>query len=149
MDARLGPSQEMKEFYKTQTESLKATREAAPATKMNKDKLVLVVKEISVKDDGRRIPQVTKPRLAHSLQFGYMTGSHVCRKTVWKFYDCGEFLTLKNFSSNNSGITCKVQKKISMEDGSSGEIMGTSEKDWKPKYRCKVFFSAKKNFLFL
>ena len=157
MEARMGPSQEMKDFYKNQSEAfMKVNREPTSTTKMNEDKMVLVEKTINVRDDGKtiidipmrmmgskfpnsapdtwwnaQIPQVTKPRLAHSLQFGYVTGSHVCRETVWKMHDRGEFLTLKNFSSNNSGITCKVQKKISMEDGSTGEVMGTSEKDWK------------------
>ena len=146
----------MAEFYKTQTETLKATREAGPSSKFNEDKLVLVEKDIQVRDDGKtvididmrmmaakfpnsppdtwwsaQIPQVSKPRLAHSLHFGYITGSHVCRETIYKFHDRGEFLTLKNFSSNNSGVICKVQKKVSLEDGTTGEFSGTSEKDWR------------------
>ena len=153
---RMGPSPEMAEFYRTQTETLKATREAGPSSKFNEDKLVMVEKDIRVKDDGKtvididmrmmaakfpnsppdnwwsaKIPQVTKPRLAHSLHFGYITGSHICRETIYKFHDGGEFLTLKNFSSNNSGIICKVQKKVSLEDGTTGEFSGTTEKDWK------------------
>ena len=156
MEGKMSPSPEMAEFYKTQTETLKATREAGPSSKFNEDKLVLVEKDIQVRDDGKtvididmrmmaakfpnsppdtwwsaQIPQVSKPRLAHSLHFGYITGSHVCRETIYKFHDRGEFLTLKNFSSNNSGIVCKVQKKVSLEDGTTGEFSGTSEKDWR------------------
>ena len=156
MEGRMGPCPEMVEFYRSQTETLKATREAGPSSKFNEDKLVLVEKDIQVRDDGKtvididmrmmaakfpnsppdnwwsaEIPQITRPRLAHSLHFGYITGSHICRETIYKFHDRGEFLTLKNFSSNNSGIVSKVQKKISLEDGGTGEFSGTTEKDWK------------------
>ena len=154
MEARMGPSQEMRDFYKTQTESMKKATE--PPAKMKEDKMELVDRDVRIKDDGKttidvaarvllgkspnsapelwwssEIPQITKPRLAHSLQYGHITGSFVCRETVWKFHDRGEFLTLKHFSSNNSGVTCKVQKKVSIDDGATGEFVGTSDKDWK------------------
>ena len=154
MEARMGPSQEMRDFYKTQTESMKKATE--PSTKMKEDKMELVDEDVRIRDDGKttidvaarvmlgkspnsapeiwwssEIPQITKPRLAHSLQYGHITGSFICRETVWKFHDRGEFLMLKHFSPNNSGVTCKVQKKVSMEDGALGEFVGTSDKDWK------------------
>lgn len=154
-------NQDMKEFFKAQTETMKKVQEGAekPASSaryQTEDKVELVDRDVRIKDDGhktidvaarallgknpnnanvstwwRDFPRVTKPRLSHSLQYSHITGSYVCRETVWKLHDRGEFLTLKNFSPNNSAIICKVQKTVTLEGGDQGEIVGTADKDWK------------------
>ena len=155
-------NQDMKEFFKTQTETMKKVQEGVtekPASTpryQTEDKVEMIDKDVRIKDDGHKtidaaarallgknpnnanveswwknLPKVTKPRLSHSLQYGHLTGSYVCRETIWKLHDRGEFLSLKNFSPNNSAITCKVQQTVTLEGGDKGEIVGSADKDWK------------------
>jgi uncharacterized membrane protein YgcG len=77
------------------------------------------------------IPRLTKPRLRHSLQYSFMSGSFICQDTVYKWHDSGSCLELRHFLSKNSGVRGKTQQKLQVGTSLDAEMFGTLDKDYK------------------
>ena len=150
--------EEAKEFFRAQTNAIVKGSEEKVKAKCVEEAFKLTDELVHITDNGRDIvdvrarmllsrnpncapdtwwkpgcgvPQISKPRLSHSLQFGYLTGSYMCRESVFKAHDRGEFLQLKHFAAKNSGIVAKIQKQMQIGTDVTGEIVGALDKDFK------------------
>ena len=147
---------EMKEFFKAQTSALVDMRKKED--KHAEDPMEMIEKTIEVKDDGKttidvkarlmfskfpncnptvwwkqenEIPRIAKPRLSHSLQYAFCSGSFLCKDTVYKWHDSGALLELRHFLSKNSGVRGKTQQKLQVGTTLDAEMFGTLDKDYK------------------
>ena len=151
-----GVNEEMMEFFKAQTSTLLDMRKKED--KHAEDPMEMVEKTIEVKDDGKttidvkarlmfskypncnptvwwkqenEIPRIAKPRLSHSLQYAFCSGSFLCKDTVYKWHDAGCLLELRHFLSKNSGVQGKTQQKLQVGTTLDAEMFGTLDKDYK------------------
>lgn len=149
------------EYMKNNTQVLEKMSEKMDGKKekslCKEERVILIDEDIKVKDNGvdvidtvarsmlgknpnnsdpgswwKEIPDVARPRLAETQQFGHITPCHIARETVWKFHDRREFLELRHFSAKNSGVTGKVSRKIDVETGGMEDGYAVaSEMDYK------------------